>query len=362
MKKRNKKIVVGCVVGALLIGGCASLGIATKGFVNWNVNDWKQNINDIFNNDGTKEPVESLNADLTNEASTYYLPKNLNFGYNQANSVFTDSNSNANLKTFSDFGVRTNGVGLRAITGQLDKIVNVTAFLNPVGASYSTITWSVNWANANSTWATGKTVDDYVTVAQGEGLNASVNCKRAFSEPIILKVRITKNEIAVEDNCVLNFYKKLTGINVNFTGDMIDKILELGQNFTYDYQETYGDGTLDLTDTSQIVETFSTLGSLAQYVDYCGSLSKYKLIDFTYDSFYSDRYDFIFTDTTLWVNSGKGRNKMNSYLNADIDNFNFKISKGNVISNSLPCRVKGEAIIYPESVVIGDGSDLTING
>lgn len=43
MKKRIKNVVVGCLVGAVLVGGTATLGVATKGFVNWNVNEWKNN-------------------------------------------------------------------------------------------------------------------------------------------------------------------------------------------------------------------------------------------------------------------------------------------------------------------------------
>lgn len=57
------------------------------------------------------------------------------------------------------------------------------------------ITWNVAFKNAASTWATGKTVTDYVTVtptAQGAH-TAVVQCLQAFGEQIIVKAAYSAN-------------------------------------------------------------------------------------------------------------------------------------------------------------------------
>ena len=63
----------------------------------------------------------------------------------------------------------------------------VTATIEPAGALQKA-DWSLAWANGSSSWASGKTVTDYVTVStsEGGGLTATVTLVKPFSEQIIL--------------------------------------------------------------------------------------------------------------------------------------------------------------------------------
>ena len=71
----------------------------------------------------------------------------------------------------------------------------LTATVLPVDAADKTVTYSVAWSNASSTWANGKTVTDYVSVAQTSAgsLTATATCKQAFGEPIIVTVTSNNN-------------------------------------------------------------------------------------------------------------------------------------------------------------------------
>ena len=83
-------------------------------------------------------------------------------------------------------------------TGQNE--ITLTATVNPEGlASYVKVDWSVAWQNADSEWATGKTVTDYITVTPTAfgALTAKVACKAAFGEKVVVSV-------SVRDNATLN--------------------------------------------------------------------------------------------------------------------------------------------------------------
>lgn len=54
----------------------------------------------------------------------------------------------------------------------------VTATLDPADATYTTANWSAAWANAESEWASGKTVTDYVTVTPTEDNDLCASCAR----------------------------------------------------------------------------------------------------------------------------------------------------------------------------------------
>ena len=66
----------------------------------------------------------------------------------------------------------------------------LTATITPSDAGNKAVDWTVAFKNGSSTWATGKTVTDYVTVTPtSEGsLTARVECKAAFGSQIVVTV------------------------------------------------------------------------------------------------------------------------------------------------------------------------------
>lgn len=99
-----------------------------------------------------------------------------------------------------------------------DKAYTLTATIEPSDATNKAVTYTAAWKNANSTWAKGKDVADYVTVQQAsEGsLNATVTCLQAFGEQVIITCTVTDN-IDLQATCTVDYLRKPLGANLNIT-------------------------------------------------------------------------------------------------------------------------------------------------
>ena len=118
----------------------------------------------------------------------------------------------------------------------------LTATVYPVSASDKTVDWTIAWANAESTWATGKTVTDYVTAqAQADGSTVCiVSCLQAFGEQIEVTVTSRANENATA-TCTLDYTKRLTNPMVFINGSAVSGYLEL-ESFYQDPPEGETEG------------------------------------------------------------------------------------------------------------------------
>ena len=110
-----------------------------------------------------------------------------------------------------------NGIMLTAnaeeAAGVSEDSVRLTATITPVAASIQTVDWSLAWVNANSTWASGKTVTDYVSITPTEdgALTADVQALQAFGEQIQVTVTSRDNP-DVKANCTLDYAKRVEKI------------------------------------------------------------------------------------------------------------------------------------------------------
>ena len=91
----------------------------------------------------------------------------------------------------------------------------LTATVLPADAADKTVKYSVAWSNANSTWAKGKTVTDYVSVTQASmgSLIATAACKQAFGEPIIVTVT-SNNNAAAKATATLHYKQKIQLVQI----------------------------------------------------------------------------------------------------------------------------------------------------
>ncbi|MCM1368207.1 MAG: hypothetical protein NC184_05325 [Roseburia sp.] len=91
-----------------------------------------------------------------------------------------------------------------------DSTVNLTATVYPEVAGDQYLNWSVEFVNASSTWATGKTASDYVSVTPtSEGsVNATVRCLKPFGEQIKITATSRNNEKA-KSECTVDFVKQI---------------------------------------------------------------------------------------------------------------------------------------------------------
>lgn len=95
----------------------------------------------------------------------------------------------------------------------------ITATLSPASAEEYGVSWSVSFKNANSTWATGKNVSDYVTVTPvaDDGLKANVNCKKAFGEQIIVTAKANFSD--AQATCTVDYKMRVVGGSISFLGE-----------------------------------------------------------------------------------------------------------------------------------------------
>lgn len=104
------------------------------------------------------------------------------------------------------------------VNAMADTAYTLTATIEPSDATNKAVTYTAAWKNANSTWAKGKDVADYVTVQQAsEGsLNATVTCLQAFGEQVIITCTVTDN-IDLQATCTVDYLRKPLGANLNIT-------------------------------------------------------------------------------------------------------------------------------------------------
>ena len=92
----------------------------------------------------------------------------------------------------------------------------IAANISPYNATDKTVDWSLVFVNAESEWATGKTVTDYVTAIPetGGALVATVSCTRPFGEQIKLTVTSRDNPGATA-SCLIDYKQTLTGYTLS---------------------------------------------------------------------------------------------------------------------------------------------------
>ena len=168
-KQYKKSKVLNGVLGGLLAlvvaGGVAFVGVLSNGFKNW---------------DNIKPPAQE--EPNSPEDNTTKGETSIENGESAGIRLMAMKIPVAEYKTY--------GVSVQAETAY-----TVTATVYPEDAANKKVDWSVAFANASSTWASGKKVTDYVTVTPSAdgALTAVVQNVAAFDEQIIVKTTSRDN-------------------------------------------------------------------------------------------------------------------------------------------------------------------------
>ncbi len=162
----------------------------------------------------------------------------------------------------------------------------ITATVTPSNATDKSLDWSVAWANASSSWATGKTVTDYFTVTPSSdgATTANWQCLKGFSEPIVVTATSRSNP-DVSGTVNVDYVKRVTSLTAAFSAT------ELKWNTTYNvtFTPVYSEGTLQGTVTSytnadiQLTEGFKDAIEAKMQPAYVSTLSYYVPANFVYD-------------------------------------------------------------------------------
>ena len=125
-----------------------------------------------------------------------------------------------------------------AVTGES---VTITATVEPDNEAENTgVDWTATWKNAESVWASGKSVSDYVTLTPGgadyaASKRVTLENLQPFGEQIIIKAT-ARDDPGITATCTADYVQKLTGfslsfgeVSCNFGGDT-DVTLEINAN------------------------------------------------------------------------------------------------------------------------------------
>lgn len=87
----------------------------------------------------------------------------------------------------------------------------LTATVTPEDAG--TATWTLAFANPSGAWAKGKSVSDYVVLEDLGDNTATVACRQAFGEPVV----VTASADGASDSCTLQYERRLKGFDLTVT-------------------------------------------------------------------------------------------------------------------------------------------------
>ncbi len=90
----------------------------------------------------------------------------------------------------------------------------LTATITPADAINQEVDWKIEWVNASSSWAKGKTVTDYVTIAPTSdgALTANLTCLQAFAEQIIVTVTV-RSDAGFYATALVDYEKRILGFD-----------------------------------------------------------------------------------------------------------------------------------------------------
>lgn len=118
-----------------------------------------------------------------------------------------DHNNQLSFGSFFGSGLSIVAASAETVDATSEGKTTLTATVTPAElAPYIKVDWAIAWQNAESEWATGKTVTDYVTITPTSdgALTAEVACKAAFGEKVVVNVS-ARNDVALSASCVCDY-------------------------------------------------------------------------------------------------------------------------------------------------------------
>ena len=193
MRKSTKNAIVAFVAILLALAIVIACGVGSSWFTNGDIATW-------FNSWGKGEQTEQPDEETPEEG-----------GENGA--VLEESESNG--VALMSAKIATADYEAYGVSPLADTAYTLTATITPSDATNKAVTYSVAWKNASSSWASGKTVTDYVTVSQATtgSLTATVTCLQAFGEQIIVTCAVTDN-VDLKATCTVDYLRKPLGSNI----------------------------------------------------------------------------------------------------------------------------------------------------
>lgn len=180
--KKSKTAIVLLAVTAILCLGLG-VGLMAKSFKN----------SPVVKVETPSANVTDESRDILSDGEVHAMPTKMTFA--RAAMLSVDNNAEAT-----------------AITAK------IAANISPYNASNKKVDWSLSFVNADSDWAAGKSVTDYVTAttANDGDLVADISCLQPFGEQIKLTVTSRDNPEA-KATCLVEYKQQFNGYNLTLT-------------------------------------------------------------------------------------------------------------------------------------------------
>lgn len=121
-------------------------------------------------------------------------------------------------------------------------------------ATDKSVTWSIAWKDASSTWASGKNISDYITLTPNDAENSvQVDCLHAFGEQAIITCKANGAYNELTATATVDFIKRLVGVNVDCDAvNLADTNTVSSAKTTLTASAVYGVGTIENKDTISV--------------------------------------------------------------------------------------------------------------
>lgn len=242
-KKTNKGWIIFGAVVAVLLAAVIAVSVVTKGFTNF----------DKFNRKQAGTPADSAN-------NTLYAPDaGLSINQTAANGIMLLS-APTELADFETYNLDEN----------VEAVKTITARFTPADTTLQKVDYTAAWKNAASTWATGKDVSDYVTLAQSSdgSLDCAVSALQAFGEQIIITCTarpLEEGDWVPSATCTVDYYKRITSVSLRFWGWSSDKndvryTVDVADGSTLTFKDYYFEETDDSLSYDNEVDVIQAMG------------------------------------------------------------------------------------------------------
>ena len=245
MRNSTKNAIAAVVAIVLAVVIVIACGIGSSWFTNSDIATW-------FNSWGKGEQTEQTEEETPADEGGMQIGESAGSGISLMSAKIAAAD-------FEEYG----------ISPMAESAQRLTATITPSNATNQKVNWTVEWKNANSTWAKGKTVTDYVTVTPTSdgALTANVECKQAFGEQVQVVCTSRQNSEA-SATATVDYAKRITAINRSKTsgGSVIFSMTAAGSSHligkgesildtTSEFVPVYSIGTID--DEFEFVYTYS---------------------------------------------------------------------------------------------------------
>lgn len=119
------------------------------------------------------------------------------------------------INTVTEHGIAlTSGEAMVASDGTLSK--KLTATVTPANVEDVALDWSIAFADADSEWANGKNVTDYVTLTPSEDtLSANISLVAPFGAQIVVRATL-RSDADLYAECTVDYLKRVEKIDIGF--------------------------------------------------------------------------------------------------------------------------------------------------